>query len=49
MFVTTQAGGNRIVENARFFLKQAKIQKQLITKPLNITEGLDKMSEEMKT
>ena len=30
-------------------LSTGKIQKQLITKPLNITEGLNKMSEEMET
>ena len=30
-------------------LNTGKIQKQLITKPLNITEGLNKMSEEMET
>jgi dTDP-4-dehydrorhamnose reductase len=30
-------------------LNTSKIQKQLKTKPLNITEGLDKMKQEMKT
>ena len=30
-------------------LNTSKIQKQLKTKPLNITEGLNKMKEEMRT
>jgi dTDP-4-dehydrorhamnose reductase len=30
-------------------LNTGKIEKQLKTKPLNITEGLNKMKEEMKT